>query len=185
MKTAIALVLCWICPAVARAETPLVPEGQLRFTDKPLTVNFVLGFATPTGEIGATAEYNFANWFAAGAGVGTNSIGTQLAAFGRFRLATYQGPGVAHGLDLVAAFSTGQYEWPIANGDSGYWKERAYWIQAGLDYEVLRPGFRFATGIGFASLAGSSNARQVCVDYCPKAPQSILPTMHVTFGFGI
>jgi hypothetical protein len=69
-------------------------------------------------------------------------------------------------------------------GDSGTWKEWAYWVQYGIDYEhVTRSGFHFATGIGVAVLAGSSDVRQDCVDSCPKPPQSVWPTIHVTFGF--
>jgi len=183
----VALLTLGFLPAAARAQTPPAPQQPLRFSDKPLAVGLVLGIATPVGEIGGTAEYSLADRFAAGIGVGTSNVGVQVAASGRFRLALYQGLGVAHAFDFVAAFATGRYQGGIfLMGDNGYWDERAYWFQGSIDYEVLTwSGFRLATGIGFAQLVGSSNAKQVCVDYCPNAPRNLWPTVHVTLGFAI
>jgi hypothetical protein len=179
-------VLCWSRPAIVRAETQPAPDSTLRFADRPLSINFVLGFATPTGEIGGTAEYNFADQIAAGVGIGTSPVGAQLAASGRLRFARWGGAEVAHALDFVAAFSTGPYEGFNPKGDNGYWRERAYWIQGGLDYEfVRREGFHLATGLGFAALMGSSSAHETCVDYCPKSPQDFWPTVHITLGLSI
>ena len=179
------VLLFGLFPSLVRAEPQPAPESSLRFTYRPLSINFVLGFATPTGEIGGAVEYNLASRFATGVGVGLSPFGTQVAASARLRLGLYEGPGVAHGFDLVGAFATGSYGWWKNGGDDGEWKERAYWVQGGLDYEVLRPGFRFATGMGVAVLAGSSNVQRSCTDYCPHAPQSVWPTMHITLGFGI
>jgi len=182
----VALLALGLFPAVASGQTQPAPQRVLRFTDTPLAVGFVLGIGTPVGEIGGTAEYSFSDRLAAGIGVGTSNVGVQVAASGRLRLALYQGPGVAHAFDFVAAFASGRYQGGIfLMGDNGYWDERAYWVQGSLDYEVLRSGFRFATGFGFAQLVGSSDAKQVCVDYCPKAPRDLWPTMHVTIGFAI
>jgi len=182
--TAVVLGLVWICPLAARAQTQSTTESPMRFADRPLSINLVLGVATPTGEAGITAEYSFSDRFAAGVGAGESLLGIQLAAFGRVRLVTWGRHDTAHGLDFVAAFSTGEYEGIFFSGDSGTWKERAYWVQNGIDYEhVTRSGFHFATGIGVAVLVGSSDVRQDCVDSCPKPPQSVWPTIHVTFGF--
>jgi len=83
----VVLALASLLSAVAHAEESPQAENLFRFTDRPLMVSLVVGFATPTGEIGVTAEYNLTSWFAAGIGVGTNVIGMQLAASGRLRLA--------------------------------------------------------------------------------------------------
>ena len=184
--TGVALVALGFLPAVAHAQLQPAREPVLRFSDKPLALSFVLGIATPEGEIGGTAEYSFADRFAAGIGVGTSNVGVQVAASGRLRLALHERPGVAHAFDFVAAFATGRYQGGIfLKSDDGNWDERAYWFQGSFDYEVLRSGFRFATGLGFANLLGSSDAKQVCVDYCPRAPRGLWPTIHVTLGFAI
>jgi hypothetical protein len=154
-------------------------------TRRPLTINLVLGVGTPTGEIGGTAEYSFVDSFAAGVGVGTDPWGMQLAVSGRFRLKMDEGPHVAHAFDFVAAFATGPYSDLMIGDLSGNLKERAYWVQVGLDYEFLRAGFHFATGIGLAFLAGTSNVMRMCGDYCPPDPPGVFPTVHLTLGFGI
>jgi hypothetical protein len=95
------------------------------------------------------------------------------------------GPRTAHALDLVVAFATGPYS-ELRYGDlSGSLVERAYWIQLGIDYELVHSGFHFATGIGIAVLAGTSNVQRTCETYCPASPSSVFPTTHVTLGFGI
>jgi hypothetical protein len=187
IPTASVLVLAWFLPLAARADSQLPSNAPLRFTDRPLTINFVLGLATPTGEIGGTAEYNFAEWFAAGVGVGTNFTGTQLAVSGRCRFAQYEGQGVAHGFDFVGAVAGGRYTERLtspSNSDGGGLKEQAYWVQVGLDYEFIRSGFHFATGIGVAVLVSSSDVQESCGIYCPTS-SDVLPTVHITLGFGI
>jgi hypothetical protein len=183
--TAVFPVMLAVWPSIAHPETQPAPASVLRFADKPLTINLVLGLGTPTGEIGGTAEYSFVDSFAAGVGVGTNPWGTQLAVSGRFRLKKYEGPRVAHAFDFVAAFAMGQYSDLMIGDLSGNLMERAYWVQVDLDYEFLRSGFHFATGIGLAFLAGTSNVRRMCGDYCPPDPPDVFPTMHLTLGFGI
>ena len=133
--TAVLPVLLAVWPAIAHPETQPAPASVLRFADKPLTLNLVLGLGTPTGEIGATAEYSLTDLLAVGVGVGIGVGGPQLATSGRFRLALYEGPHVAHGFDFVAAFATGRYGELTWGGDlTGTYSERAYWIQLGLDY---------------------------------------------------
>jgi hypothetical protein len=170
--------------ASARAHGAPAPDDYVGFAEHPLAIGVVFGIATPTGEVGTVVEYSVSHRFAAGVGAGYNFVGLQLAASGRLRLALYEGQGAAHAFAVVAAVATGRYQGGLHfRADDGYWDERAYWLQAGLDYEVLRwSHLRFATGIGFAKLIGSSDAKQVCVDYCPRSPLEVWPTTHVTLG---
>lgn len=180
---AVILFPCWLCPTVAYTETGPATAAPARFWDRPLSFNGVLGMATPTGEIGGTAEYSFSKRIAAGAGAGVSPSGIQTAAYGRLRLRVTEDQDRAYATSLVGAFSTGPYAWFGNGGDDGDWKERAYWIQLGLDYEILDPRTRFVIGFGLAMKAGSSNVQRECLDACPHEPLAFLPTLHITFGF--
>jgi len=176
---AMVLLSCWAWPAVVRAETESVPSTPPRFWDRPLSFNLVLGFGTPTGEVGATAEYSFSKWLAAGAGLGIDPVfGMQTAAFGRLRFGIHEGPRRAHAVSLVGAFSAGEYG-SLFSAEN-YWTGWAYWVQAGIDYEFLGRRFRFATGLGVAILLGTTEEKR---EGFPGSPLGLLPTVHITVGF--
>jgi hypothetical protein len=188
-------------PAVlAEPATPATPE-PVRFTSRPLTFNAMIGLGTPVGGLGGVVEYNLSSRFAVGAGAGvswyssniTNGLPgpVQIAALVRYRAAVFEGTVVAQALDVTGALSTGRFIYPAfgGGGDGSSVTERAYWIQAALEYElVTRGGFRFATGPGIALLAAASDVQDGYSDYEPLAHSDLptwIATFDLTFGFGI
>ena len=132
--TAVVLGLVCTCPLAVRAETQSTTESPMRFADRPLSIDLVLGVATPTGEAGLTAEYSFSDRFAAGVGAGESLLGIQLAALGRVRLVTWGKHDMAHGLDFVA---------PLQKTITGYgrdtypWNENLHWaLDVALDIGI-------------------------------------------------
>jgi len=158
----------------------------------------MLGAGTPVGGLGGVLEYNLAPRFALGAGVGASwtdggsLLGSlQVGALGRFRLALSEGNQVAQAFDLVGGFSTGHFVYPIFPGDGPSWSGQAYWVQPGLEYElVTRGGFRFASGIGaaiVAAMSGTSDAASASSGYVlddSKLPRLFL-TVDLVIGYAL
>jgi hypothetical protein len=160
-------------------------EAISRFTDRPLTINVMMGGGTPVGLAGFTAEYSVFDRLAVGVGAGTSLSGGQAALLVRLRPIVIESEAVAQGIDLSLAFSTGQYTYPFYCGDGGCWKEQAYWAQGSLDYELSASNFHLATGFGVAVLAGATDVQEIVSDGSPGPVPHIYPTLHLTLGVGI
>jgi hypothetical protein len=91
---------------------------------------------------------------------------------------------------VVGGFSTGHFVYPILPGnDESSVSERAYWVQVGLEYELLRgSGFRFSTGVGAAILAATSGVNDLNSDSGPLQ-HSDLPrlflALDLTVGYAL
>lgn len=168
--------------------------NPVRFVDRPFSMNVMFGAGTIVGGLGAVVEYNLAPRFALGAGMGASWFGEegqvlgalQGGAFGRFRLALSEGKDRAEAFGPVVGFSTGHLDYPLFAGGDGSWvSEQAYFIQPGMDYElVTRGGFRFAAGAGAAILAGTSNVKDVYSDAAPL-DHSTLPRLFLVIDLSV
>jgi len=173
-------------PRTALADKPII-----RFIDRPVSFNLVLGIATPVGEVGGLVECNVIPWMAIGIGVGASPAGPQYGGTIRLR-ALRSEKGAAHALDLVAGGSGGAYEKLFNSSDDprGTPRMLAFWVQPSVEYEFLASsGFRFTTGIGAAVRVARSD--ETCTSTGAAAPCSpvsvppIVPTFNLSFGFAI
>jgi hypothetical protein len=186
-------------PARAEPETsnivdrgPSADESSrpMRFTAKPLSLNFVAGMGTEVGELGGIAEYSVLDRLAIGAGVGESIFGEssalQLGALARFRFALVESKNVAQSFSVVGSFSEGRFTTLFGGDDDGMRSERAYWLQATLDYELqTRLGFRFTAGAGVAKVVAASDEVEVISDGNPSPLPTTAAVIRTTFGWAI
>jgi len=160
-------------PSAERA-APARPR-PFTFTDRPLTIDAVLGLGTPVGIIGGIVQYDVARWLALGAGAGANIAGLQLAALARLRPFTWERPWGTIGIELGGALSTGAYGGQLDVGplisdrppdpdEQVYSNSWLAWAQADVGFELkTRGGFHLiaAEGLGWPLNASSGHcARQ-------------------------
>jgi hypothetical protein len=162
----------------------------VRFMDRPVSLNLVLGMATPAGEVGGLVECSVAPWIALGIGIGASFSGPQYGAMLRLRTLRWE-KAAAHALDFVVAGSGGAYEPLYVSSDDPreYTTTVAFWIQPSVEYELLAgTGFRFTAGVGAAIRAATSAetcASQAGVRCSAVHVPSAIPTVSTSFGFGI
>jgi hypothetical protein len=192
-------------PDVDVYEDP-VPRGPVfDFSDRPISVNAMLGFGTPVGLIGGTVEINPLSRLALGVGAGTNTEGLQLALLARARPFAWPREKRALAIRVGAAFSTGPYgpdltdvmvmgidhsspEERAREVDDAY--ERVYWLQPDVGFELqAKSGFHLVIASGVAvPLAYSGHhctfSQSGVPAACPRAvaPQT-LPTSMIVLGF--
>ena len=174
----------WPSLAVAR-------EGT-RFTDRPLTLNAIIGIATPVGELGIMSEYSVSSRFAIGAGAGTNLYGIELGVEGLYRLLLSE-RGAAHALSIGLAFSEAPYERPL-DGSGDDWDVRSkhtYWTQTDVRYEFLASyGFKLsiATGVALPVAVTDTECYRSATGSCNNGGDSIayapLWTLTIALGYG-
>lgn len=129
-----------------------------------------LGYATPVGEVGLTADYSFAPEWALGAGLGIgsglNGPSPQVAAIARLR--PWHGFQDAFVTNL--SYSTGGYEFfdlklPMGGGVPGdphdtTGADRAHWIQLDVGWERRAAGgFSIRLTTGFAVMLNPGDLR--------------------------
>jgi hypothetical protein len=131
--------LAWI--SEARAQDSAVSRANDGW-EKPLTLAMNLGLGTPTGFVGAEAQYDPVRYLGFAGGVGVNRVGPQLMAAVRPRLPL--GNSVA--LSLSLGWSMGPHEqvddpWFYVDGPGlpvfdRHWAP-AHWINADAGVEVM------------------------------------------------
>jgi hypothetical protein len=124
---------------------------------KPLTLALNLGLGTPTGFVGAEAQYNPLRDLAFAGGVGVNAVGPQLMAAVRPRLPL----GESVGLSLSLGWSMGPHEqvddpWFYVDGPDSPVFDRhwalAHWLDMDAGVEVVSAATRLRVYLGIARL---------------------------------
>jgi hypothetical protein len=154
-------------PSLARAQAsgPSDADSQPSVAyENRLAVGSMLGFGTPVGLIGATVMHHVLPQVSYGAGLGTNSVGLQLAILVDFRPFVWERRRAAHALHIGTSVSTGPWQ-ALQLGffnaldhsgpeeralDFRYVSDRAYWLQFDLGYSLVTAGgfwLRAAPGV--------------------------------------
>lgn len=178
--------------------TDELPAQRFRFTDRPLTLNAVVGAATPVGEAGAVAEYSVDRRFAIGAGAGANPHGPVFGVLASYRALVWE-RAAAHALVLGLALSEGSNTRPEFLSFVGEYGQiihsmHTYWVQSDIGYELLDSGgfhLSIATGVAIpvavndvsCTLGSSGDSKVPCTGGTGKA-YAPLWTMTLIMGFG-
>ncbi len=114
--------------AVTAAPAAAEP-ARASWVERPFTIEGQLGLASPIG-VGVAADYAPTSWLSVGAGVGRNSVATQVAVGARARV--WSSP--ARAMFVGVAGSGGGWSEPTPDDVTRSF-DRAYWLNAEVGVE--------------------------------------------------
>jgi len=170
--------------------------GEQSFAARPIMLELRTGVATVVGLFGATASFDPWSRLCLGAGLGANSSGAQLAAFGRVRPLVFMGKRWArlHAVGLELGYSTGPFSNAFIDsradpsGGSGptYSYDRVHWLQPQITYETRSyRGFNLLAGIGVEIPLATQGYHCLKEELCAENEIGVLPTFTVGLGWAI
>ena len=157
-----------LAAGTARAEAPpaAAPRAAAALTSKH-KLAFVMGLATPWGELGASYQRSFVPSVALETGFGLGATGAQLVLL----------PKLLLGSGGTRAYFAAGPSLTIGNAEPGLWAAGEFGVDASFDAWVLT----FGAGAGI--LVAGSVQTPICFDACSRwQPGRWLPDLRFSVG---